>query len=471
MVRSAAFRELGGFDERYAPAYYEDADLCFGLRSLGYRVVYQPRSVVVHFEGISSGTDVGHATKRFQRINHSKFFEKWSESLSLQPMNKPENVGNAARRRRGRTILAIDSYVPMHDKEAGSDRMFKILNILVNAGYYVFFLPDNYAALQPYTSELQRLGIEVLHHVDGGLSASEALDEILPILDFAWISRPELFEKYADTIRRNQATKIIYDTIDLHWVRKMREAELFGDTDPASWETLERQELSAARAADLTIAVSDPDRHVLVERGITNTALVPTIHSLRRINSMPFAERAGVLFIGGYNHAPNVDAVHWLCNEIMPLVWARDPNIRLTLLGSSPTPEVRKLASDRVSVPGYLKDVSPYFESSRVFVAPIRFGAGLKGKIGQSLEYGLPLATTAIGAEGFPLRSGQNCFIANTAQAFCDAILRLYREEETWNRYARRSHDVLRDFSTDAVALRIERILEDLGAVAGPVQR
>jgi len=460
LVRAAAFRDLGGFDDQYAPAYYEDADLCFGLRTLGLRVVYQPRSVVVHREGLSSGTDLASGAKRFQEFNRVKFAKKWGDVLQRQAGGDAKHVANAARRRRGRTILIIDSYVPLYDKEAGSDRLFKILKILVDAGYYVFFLPDNYAPLQPYTSELQALGIEVLHHVPEGRPAGEALDETLPMLDFAWICRPELFEKYAPIVRRNNATRIIYDTIDLHFVRKKREAELLNDPDSSAWKEMERIEVGAARSAHITLTVNDQERAALVERGVSNVVIVPTIHNTRSAQQRPFGDRDGILFIGGYNHPPNVDAAQWLCSEIMPLVWARLPGVTLTLLGSNPSQSVRNLATDRVSVPGYLRDVSSYFERSRVFVAPIRFGAGLKGKIGHSLEFGLPVVTTTVGAEGFPLRNEENCYIADTAEAFADAVVRLYTSEATWSSFASASDKLLGEFTAEAVGPRICEMLE-----------
>ncbi len=464
LVRTSAFRELGGFDDAYAPAYYEDVDLCFGLRSLGYRVLYQPRSVVTHLEGISSGTDVRKGTKRFQEINRTTFVEKWKGELARYFPGDARHVPDAARRRRGAAILVIDSYVPVYDKEAGSNRLFKILKILVDAGYYVFFLPDNYAALQPYTRELQDLGVEVLHHVAGGRSASDALHEILPLLDIAWICRPELFEKYHEVVSRNEAAKTIYDTIDLHFVRKKREAELLGDTDSAEWQEVERLELRAARSADLTITVSEPDRAALRERGISDVAIIPTIHTARVGEKRRFEDRSGLLFIGGYGHTPNVDAVAWLCRDIMPMVWDRVPDAKVTLLGNNPPQAVKDLASSRVIVPGYLRDVSAYFEQSRVFVAPLRFGAGLKGKIGQSLEFALPVVTTPVGAEGFPLRSGENCYIAASADDFAQAVIKLYTDEPTWSSFARASAEVLEEFSDEHVGRRIRSMLGALTA-------
>ncbi|MDQ2991470.1 MAG: glycosyltransferase family 2 protein, partial [Candidatus Eremiobacteraeota bacterium] len=305
LVRTELFRRLEGFSPEYIPAYYEDADLCFGVRALGYRVVYQPRSEVIHHEGITSGTQVsGTGTKRYQEINRPKFRAKWSSQLARHMENDPAAVYVAARRLRGgRTILIVDSYVPLYDKEAGSLRLFTIIGILRAAGYHVVFLPDNYAPLQPYARALQALGVEVLHHVHGARTWKQILDEVLPIIDIAWICRPELYEKYAPVIRRNTATRIIYDTIDLHFVRKQREAVVSGTGDE-EWRDFERRELAAARDADCTVVVSDYERGLLEAEPycLRNVAVVPTIHEISERNGRGFEDTSGLLFIGGYNH-------------------------------------------------------------------------------------------------------------------------------------------------------------------------
>lgn len=465
LVRRDLFDKLGGFSREFAPMYYEDADLCMGVRDLGYRVLYQPRSEVVHLEGATSGTDPNAGAKKFQEINRPKFAAKWDEALRGHYENSPAHVPQAARRlRTGKTVLVIDTHVPLHDKDAGSARLMQIVRLLVGAGYRVIFMPDNYAALQPYTSQLQVLGVEVLHHAEKGQPLQRALDEVLPMLDFAWICRPQLFAKYAKSIRRNGATTVLYDTIDLHFLRAKREAELLGQKNDQSWKTIEREELQAAKAADATIVVTDGEREILVERGIERVYVVPTLHDPEITEPRAFDQTAAdLLFIGGYNHTPNVDAAKWLCESIMPRIWAQKPEVRLHLLGSNPPDHVRAFARDeRVFVPGYIADVSGYFLRSRVFVAPIRFGAGIKGKVGQALSYGLPAVLTDVAAEGFGLENGRDCLIANDAFTFADAVLRLLDDEELWQNLSDESARALEPFGTAAIKPRVLGMLEEL---------
>jgi GT2 family glycosyltransferase/glycosyltransferase involved in cell wall biosynthesis len=462
LVRRDLFQEIGGFSEAYVPAYYEDADLCFAIRDRGFRVVYQPRSEVVHYEGLTSGTDLASGTKKYQEINRPKFQARWARVLDDHLDNDPKAVALAANRiRHAPTILIVDSYVPMYDRDAGSARLMEVIRILRDADFQVFFLGDNYAAHQPYTGELQDLGVGVLHHSDGGQGMHEALDAVLPMLDLAWICRPELFEKYEPLVRRNGATKILYDTIDLHFVRKRREWELNGG-DASQWKALEQIELAAANAADATIVVTDVERAVLEERGIETVHVVPTLHEPIAVEGRRFENTAGLLFIGGYSHTPNVDAAIWLCNDIMPRVWKTRPEIGVTLLGSNPSAEVAALASPRVRVPGFVHDVEPYFTAARLFVAPLRFGAGMKGKVGQALSYGVPTILTDVAAEGFLLGTESPCLHANDAQGFADAILRAYDDAALWRQLSERASEAIAPFGRAVVGPRLTEMLTEL---------
>ena len=338
LVRTDVLREIGGFDERFAPAYYEDADLCFALRFRGYRVVYEPRSEVVHYEGISSGTDITTGVKRFQEINRPKFAEKWATVLPSHLPPAPENVERALYRSPSKRILIVDSYVPQHDREAGSNRLFKIVRLLREMKYHVMFLPDNGAPIEPYSTDLARLGVEVLY-AQPGKDQESLLTLALRRADLAWICRPELCEKYLPLVRAESQVPIVYDTIDLHFMREKRRAEIEG-TDDGTWRRLQDIELSMARAADLVVTVTDVERRELESFGITSCAVIPTIHDVEPHAHFSFSSRSGVLFIGGYNHTPNVDAALWFCNDIMPIIWQREPAITVTLLGSNPPPAV-----------------------------------------------------------------------------------------------------------------------------------
>ncbi|MBE5229536.1 MAG: glycosyltransferase [Microcystis sp. M54BS1] len=471
LVPTDLFKQLGGFSQDFIPAYYEDTDLCFAIRELGYQVLYQPQSNVIHYEGITSGTDLSSGIKQYQVINQTKFREKWSKVLTKHLDNDANNVPKAARRLQGKpTILVIDSYVPLYDRESGCVRLLNILKLLLNLGYSVIFFPDNGYPEQPYTSVLQQLGIEVIYGTAQRYNLEEKLIKYLPLIDGVWLCRPELCDKYMDLIRLKTKAPIIYDTIDLHFLRLKRQKDYL---DPSyqntswSWETYQKLELNYANQAEATVVVTEDEKQVLSSLGVKNVWVIPNIHEeISLSEKVAFDQRSGLVFIGSYNHPPNIDAVKWLCLEIMPLVWASRPDITVNLLGSNLKDEVKELANDQVIVTGYVPEVEPYFQKSRIFVAPLRFGAGMKGKIGQSLSLGLPTITTKIGAEGMGLIDHQDVLIADTAEEFARAVIELYDNRELWQKLADNSLETIKRYQPATVQTNLQALLSNLGIIA-----
>jgi O-antigen biosynthesis protein len=471
MVRKDIFKSLHGFEQNFVPAYYEDTDLCFAIRhQLRLKVMYQPQSQVIHYEGVSSGTSTTTGTKQYQTINAEKFKQKWQAVLDddlYLPNLGISNVPLAAKKYSGKqTVLVIDSYLPCYDQESGSRRLFEILKIFKALNYHVIFLPDNGFKAEPYTSLLQSLQIEVLYTQSGyGKTIDKQLSERLSLINFAWICRPELNEKYAPLIRQNQSIKIIYDTIDLHYLRLKRAWELSPNKNPqtaAEWIDMQAKELRMAHHADLTISVTPIEQKILQSQVVDNVAVIPNIHTSYQGDIPGFDQREGILFIGSYNHPPNIDAVLWLCQEIMPLVWQKKPDLRVTLLGSSPTSEVKALASNLVKVTGYIDDITPYFLSHKLSVSPLRYGAGMKGKIGHSLEYKLPVVSTTIGTEGMNLVPEQHILEANTTEAFAQEILRLTEDKSLWNRISLNSSQAIAAYTPEQVKLNISKLMQQL---------
>ncbi len=449
------FHELGGFSEKYAPAYYEDTDLCFRARAAGHKVLYQPKSVVYHVEGATSGTSEESGEKIFQKRNRSIFLKEWGNILASH--NKSGSTFShrhcsAVRHMGEQKILVIDSYVPFHDKESGCQRLFQLLKILQALGYHILFLPDNGYPHEPYTSELRAMGIEVLiSQVDN--EGWQLLGQYLDCVDIAWVCRPELFEKYQRIIRENHDIQLIYDTVDLHFLRIQREWEIGGKTSrdlEKKWKSYLAQERNCSDIADLTFTVTEEEAKTIRTWG-NDVHVVPNVHLLRDTVPPPIEDRNGLLFIGSYNHPPNIDAALWLCQEIMPLIWQSLPELSLTLLGSNPTPEVKALANDKITVPGYISQVDYYFDKARVFVAPLRYGAGMKGKIGHSMCLGLPVITTSIGAEGMGLVHGENVIIADKADDFATQIIHLYEDCQSWQKIANASSASIARFSPESI--------------------
>ncbi|BAZ45974.1 family 2 glycosyl transferase [Chondrocystis sp. NIES-4102] len=471
MVRKEIFEQLKGFEEDFAPAYYEDTDLCFAIRhQLGLKVMYQPKSQVIHYEGISSGTSLTTGAKQYQVTNAVKFKQKWQtvlESDGYLPNVGISNVPLSARKYTGQlTVLVIDSYPLYYDRESGSRRLWEILKIFKALNYHVIFLPDNGLKAEPYTTILQNLGIEVLYTQSGyGENIDKQLNERLSLIDVAWICRPQLNEKYIPLIRINPAIKVIYDTIDLHYLRFKRAWELSNNKDPKTatvWIDMQAKELKVAQQADFTITVTEVEQKILQAQGINNVAVIPNIHIPYQGEIPSFNERQGILFIGSYDHPPNVDAVFWLCQEIMPLVWQKNPNIKVTLLGNNPTTEVKGLESDRIIIPGYIHDLTPYFNSHKLSVSPLRYGAGMKGKIGQSLEYSLPVVSTSIGTEGMNLIVGEHILEANNAEDFARAILSLTEDKNLWEQISANCQSAIAIYTPQAIQLNIRELIEQL---------
>ena len=470
LVEKSTFDKLEGFEKEFVPAYYEDTDLCFAVRNqLNLKVVYQPKSQIIHYEGISSGTSTSTGVKRYQAINSVKFTKKWQQALSThcKPGN-PLNPLIAPRRFSGqKVVLMVEHDIPFYDKESGYRRLFEIIKILKSINCHIIYAPDKGVPEEPYTSELQNMGIEVLYQKHSYQSSiQDRVKRILPVVDIAWICRPDLNQKYAWLVRQcNPKAKIIYDTVDLHHVRLKRAWELLEDSSPDKqaledeWKGMQKHELHMAQQADITFTVTSVEKDALQQQGIKQVEVIPNIHQPYVGESKSFTERHGILFIGGYKHIPNIDCVQWLCKSIMPIVWQTIPNLKVTLLGSHPTETVKQLASDKVAVTGYIKDVTPYFLNHRVFVSPLRFGAGMKGKIGHSLEYGLPVVSTKVGAEGMGLTDEHDVLIADDEQHFAEQIIRLHEQEKLWHTLASNSKDATLPYTPEYIEKALYRII------------
>jgi GT2 family glycosyltransferase len=467
LIRKDLFERLGGFDRRYAPSFYEDADLCMGVRASGFKVIYQPHSRVIQYEGTNAVADMRGRVERHQvvngeklrAVNQEKFYDKWRDTLAREHLPKDESNAERAANRKWATQVAIfDDRIPTPDRDAGSARMLFILRALGEWCHPVLITTGK-SIWPEYEKLLWKEGVETA-------SALE-FRRLMKRRTFsaAVISRPEIAEALLKPIRRaSPRTRIIFDTVDVHFVRFAREAELTGD--PAARREAERYrrvETRLARAADLVWFTSSADEEAVGRevRGISS-AIIPTIHEPHE-RGLSFDAREHLLFVGSFRHRPNADAVNFFAREILPLVKAAIPGVELLVVGNYAPPEFAEHAGVRVL--GYVPDIDPLFARARVFVAPIRFGAGVKGKIGESLSYGLPVVTTTVGAEGMSLRDGQEALIADRPRDFADAVVRAYGDAELWKRLSDKGHaHVRKHFSPEVVGKVInDSIKEALG--------
>jgi O-antigen biosynthesis protein len=433
MIPKSLFESVGGFDTQYAPGYYEDTDLSFKVRQNGYKVLYQPLSEIIHYEGATGGTDVSSGAKRYQNLNRTAFATRWAAELAVKPADG--DVASYFKCKPGqKRILVIDHHLPMPEKDAGSLRMFHILTILRDLGHRVTFVPDNLADIPPYADELRKRGIEVVHHpyIE---SVRQHLSQHGREYDAVVLSRCNFARKHVADVRLHAPqSRLIFDTVDLQFLRESREAEMTRDAQTKlSAQEKEQQEYELIDQSDETWVVSSFEQELLHrERPDKSIEIVSMITDLPG-SATPFSLRHDFLFVGSFQHAPNADAVIFFSKEIYPLVKAWLPYAKFYIIGDKPPPAVVALADENIVVTGLQPDIRPYFDNVKLSIAPLRFGAGVKGKITQSMGFGVPVVATSIAAEGMALTNREDILVADRPDDFAKALVEVYQCEKLWN--------------------------------------
>ena len=468
LLRRDLLERLGRLDEYFAPAYYDDVDLAFSVREAGLRVVYEPRAVVVHHEGVSHGTDAESGIKAFQEVNRKKLQRKWAHRLTEQMPQIQALVPAAARRRNpAGLIVVIDHHVPQPDEDAGSVRMHALLLSLRGLGYGVLFIPDNRDPGGRWGEVLQAHGIEVL-------SGAEPLEKLLEDLRGLVVgvigARVGIAWPYLMMARRVlPGVPFVFDTVDLHHLREEREAHLSEDPAHAARARTTRElELAFVRAADATFVVSPVEKELLdsVVPG-ARVSVVPTVHAVRQ-EPVSADGRDGMVFVGSFAHPPNADGIRWFLAEVLPLVRESLPRVGVTVVGRDAPPDVRALADDGVTFAGWVADLEAVYGRARIAIAPLRYGAGLKGKVGEAMSYGVPVVGTSVAAEGLQIEHGVTGWIADDARAFAEGIVTLHRDDELWARVSKAGRSHVEDLlGTPAFERRLRSALSEIGLYAG----
>jgi glycosyltransferase involved in cell wall biosynthesis len=366
----------------------------------------------------------------------------------------------------GRCVLVVDHRLPQPQHDSGSQRMLGMLRGLKQAGLTPVVLSAYSYVGANSARQLSEEGIGVLslHLADPDLPP--LLDRILPRIDFAVLSRPHVARDALEFVaRRYPDAPVVFDSVDALALRAERRHALEGSADSLrdleEARALERQVVSDV---DLVLALSEEDRRALEDlvEVPPRFVIVPNVHEVRDAPPGP-AGRSGLLFVGGYEHAPNVDAVRWFVAEVLPLIDEQVGHVEVTLAGSKPTEEVLALASERIHVPGWVEDLSDLYDSARVVIAPLRYGAGVKGKVGEALAHGVPLVSTSIGTEGLGLVPGRDVAQADDARSFADRVVELLEDDETWE--AMRSAGLILIDSSQGPERMAVSVDELLGAV------
>ena len=461
LLRMSDWHALHGFDKVYTPAYYEDTDLAFRVRAAGKVVYYQPEAVIVHYEGISSGTDVSQGAKKHQVTNQVTFFDRWKSTLSTHRMNGVEPLREVNRWARHH-MLIVEACMITPDQDAGSVRMQALLETLVGMGVHVTFVADNLEYRQPYVRDLQQKGVEVWYspHIQ---SVTQLLEQRGALFDTVMICRHYIASPLIAAVRQYAPqAQLWFDTVDLHYLREERLAALEQSSRLADVAAVtKQQELGVMAACDLTFVVSPVEQALLAQvLPDAKVAILATIYEPLDV-STGYSEREGLLFVGGFQHPPNVDAVTWFVQEVWPLVHAQVPEMKVRVVGSKMPDTLRLLAGPGIEILGFVQDMDSLLAQSRISIAPLRYGAGVKGKINQAMSHGLPVVATPVAVEGMDLTHGEHVLVADTPAGYAQEIIRLYNDPVLWQQLVDGGKaNVSKTFSRDVAREELARQLK-----------
>lgn len=463
-IRRKVFQDLKGFDPHFAPGYFEDTDLAMRVRAKGLKVRCQPFSRVVHFEGATSGTRLDSGMKAFQVPHQLKFAERWKEILPVyppRPVTEQENTDLAFKSGK-KKILVLDEHTPRVNGDSGSLRLFHLMKSLQNENCDVHFLPADLAFDPDHTMVLQHQGI-ACYYRPWTKSLFDWLKQNARQFDFVIVCRVSLMSAIYDSLRSAAPkARLIFDTVDLHHIRESQEAELSkSDTSRKQAQATKAKEYALMELCDETWVVSGTEYLALQNAFPGKTIrLVSNIHELRH-DTPRFKHRKNILFVANFRHPPNADGLQWFLETTWPLVHAKNPELVLNIAGGS-APEYLIKMSEAMNVVfhGHVGDVEKMIDGARINIAPLRYGAGAKGKISQALASGLPTIATTVAADGMHLTNNESVLLADDAQAFTNGILALYEDESLWNHLSTKGYKIAKEFfSEQAVANEIKAML------------
>ena len=439
VYRKALWDEIGGFDKRFTPAYYEDTDFCFTARSLGLQVKYIPTAKVIHFEGVSHGVDEDSGIKKHQISNRDNFLQKWRKILKRDHYSGPEELFLAREHgKKKKVLLYIDHYVPFYDQDTGSKLTKGYIDLFTQENVRVIFLGANFYPHQPYTDELLASGVEVIYGKFYQENWFQWLEENVNSIDAIYFNRPHITLEFIDKIKTlKDCPRLSYNPIDLHYLRVKRQ-ELLGVEGENGGYTSEQWkaiEFELMRKCDVSFYFSDAEVEAIkLEDPTINAELISMYWFDKDELNKPISlvKEPNLLFVGGFGHPPNKDGLEWFLNEIFPKVIAVQSDVKLTIIGSKCPQEIFELANDNIIVLGQVSEqvLELEYEKARISIVPLRYGAGVKGKVIESMKYRVNVITTAIGSEGLSGDPDKYLSIVDGEDEYATQLLSLIESDD-----------------------------------------
>ncbi|MEK6274696.1 MAG: glycosyltransferase [Actinomycetota bacterium] len=455
LIERQSFWDSNGFDPAYGIGYFEDVDLSFKLKERGLRTIYEPRSRVVHERHGSGSSD---QARRRMETNRAVFYRRWSGRLSLRPnlVDLPTSSPRLIAARDAEVvdrILVMDDRVPFHDRGSGDPRMAKMLHELVELwpDARITLAAADGSEAERYAEPLLARGIEV---VAPPVDWQQWFERRMFHYSVAIVSRGQNLARFGGLLQLTQPQALrAFDTEALTFRRLERMVGFLEDSAEiaqvrAEATAMRQAELGALHQSEVIFAVSDEEADYIDEVATGKPTFVLPNWVATVPKAAGFQERKDLLFFGGFlagAGSPNEDALLHLVNEVMPIIWEKEPDLRLHVVGADPTPAVQATHGERVNVVGYVEDPAEWLSRTRIHVSPMRYGSGIKLKLLDTIAAGQPFVTTAIGAEGLPLGSLRSVLVAEEPADLAELTHALYTDEQLWRRAQRGVVDIARN--------------------------
>lgn len=433
MTTREIWNELGGLSSYLEPMYFEDTDFAFKVRNAGYTTWFVPSSIVYHYEGLTSGTDISSGFKRYQEVNRPIFRRLWAKAYAeggkegvAPDLAKDRNIV-------GR-VLFIDAATPTPDRDAGSYAAVQEMRLVQSLGYKVTFMPENLAHMASRTTDLEKMGVEVIV-APFYRSIDDFLRDRGSEFDAVYITRFYVADNVIQKVRATAPNaRVIMNNADLHFLRALRAA--LAGRDAASLARvpdLRRQELQAMRKVDLVLSYTDVEHSIIQSHTDGSLKVMKCPWVVECPEKVPTRYvRTGMSFLGSFNHHPNLEGIEWFVKDVMPLFERGRSAVPLAIYGSGMCDRVKKLKSEFVDPVGFVEDAADAYDRHLVFVAPLLSGAGIKGKVLMALARGTPCVLSPMAAEGIGLRDGFDCIIAEKPVDWHRAVMALIDDADFW---------------------------------------
>ncbi|MBW2661427.1 MAG: glycosyltransferase [Deltaproteobacteria bacterium] len=370
-------------------------------------------------------------------------------------------------------ILFVNAYLPMYDRASADLRMFTLVRLLAAHGHTCIFCAYNYASQQRSLGDAKVAMYRASLEQEGVTVCLCAVEKVLKQKRFEVVYFKYFFtaERHIASVRIWQpGCRVIVDSVDLAYARLLAKADMSGLHDERTKaEEIKRREIATYASADLVITITDQDDEILKrDFPSANTYVIPNIHTIHRLKRKE-CEHPSLLFIGTFEHEPNVDAVLYFKREIWPLIEAKIEDVIWTVVGPDPSDEILEIASDRILIKGFVPDTLPYLLRTWVSIAPLRYGAGMKGKVGEAMAAGVPVVTTGFGIQGMNVVSGKHLLVADDPESFAAQLVRLLKNKELRDMIGMAAQDFIASrYSLEAVDQILQELFGDVSKMPAP---